>query len=182
MVDGDAPTGTEDGGLFPRTVGERLRAARDAVGLDLNDIATKTRVPTRHLEAIERGNYDALPSSTSALGFARSFRAGGGPRRARDGARSARRTRRARRSRPPRPQPYEPVDPARLPSRLLAWTAAGIAVVLLAGYLWVSRERFEGVSPTSAPTVAATAPDAAPPRPPRRRRRARARRARARSS
>ena len=37
----------------PRPAGERLRAAREAKGLSLTAIAERTRVPLRHLEAIE---------------------------------------------------------------------------------------------------------------------------------
>ena len=50
--------------LFPERVGDRLRAARLTAGLDLSDVATKTRIPLRHLTAIEAGDYDLLPSIT----------------------------------------------------------------------------------------------------------------------
>jgi cytoskeletal protein RodZ len=38
-----------DEGHVPMSVGERLREAREAAGLSLEDIATSTRIPTRHL-------------------------------------------------------------------------------------------------------------------------------------
>lgn len=59
--------------LFPTTVGEKLRAAREAKGLDLAAVATATRIPQRHLEAIEKSNYNSLPSITYALGFAKAY-------------------------------------------------------------------------------------------------------------
>jgi cytoskeletal protein RodZ len=59
--------------LFPATVGEKLRAAREAQGLDLADIAAATRIPQRHLEAIEKSQYASLPSVTYALGFAKAY-------------------------------------------------------------------------------------------------------------
>ncbi|MEZ0242190.1 MAG: helix-turn-helix domain-containing protein [Sphingomonas sp.] len=59
--------------LFPATVGEKLRAAREAQGVSLADIATSTRIPQRHLEAIEKSNYASLPSITYALGFAKAY-------------------------------------------------------------------------------------------------------------
>lgn len=59
--------------LFPTTVGEKLRAAREAKGMSLSDVATATRIPQRHLEAIESSNYGSLPSSTYALGFAKAY-------------------------------------------------------------------------------------------------------------
>ena len=52
MVDTEAP----DAALFPERVGDRLRSARVKGGLDLSDVATKTRVPLRHLQSIEMGD------------------------------------------------------------------------------------------------------------------------------
>lgn len=168
MVDEDVTAGAnedrDDGALFPQTVGERLRAARTAAGLDLNDIAGKTRVPMRHLEAIERGDYSALPSVTYAIGFARSFARAIGADEA-----AIARDLRAELGRAPSEDseytPYEPVDPARVPSRLLAWTAAVIAVVLLGGYLAWRSDWLGGDAATvqPAPVAAAPTPVAAPP-------------------
>jgi len=59
--------------LFPTTVGEKLRAAREAQDMSLAEIATATRIPQRHLEAIEKSNYASLPSITYALGFAKAY-------------------------------------------------------------------------------------------------------------
>jgi len=166
MVDGDTESGAEAAGLFPRSVGERLRAARLTAGLDLNDVATKTRVPIRHLEAIERSDYASLPSVTYALGFARQYGRAVGL----DDVEIARDLRVELGRAPLEPNasaPYEPADPSRVPSRLLAWTAAGLAVVVLVGYL-VWKSMFFGdatvavVAPAPPPVVAA-APTSAPP-------------------
>jgi cytoskeletal protein RodZ len=62
-----------DATLFPATVGEKLRAAREAQGLGLAEIAAATRIPQRHLEAIEKSQYASLPSITYALGFAKAY-------------------------------------------------------------------------------------------------------------
>ncbi|MES2302439.1 MAG: helix-turn-helix transcriptional regulator, partial [Pseudomonadota bacterium] len=43
------------------SVGESLRAAREAAGLDIKQLALRTRVTVRHLEALEAGDYAALP-------------------------------------------------------------------------------------------------------------------------
>jgi cytoskeleton protein RodZ len=119
MVDSEQP----DGGLFPPRVGDRLRAAREAAGFDLNDIGTRTRIPTRHLEAIERGEFTALPSSTYAIGFVKSYA------RALDLDEAAFAT--AVRGELGRSEPLgrdtqftELTDPARVPSRLLAGETA----------------------------------------------------------
>jgi cytoskeletal protein RodZ len=42
-------------------IGERLRVARERLGLTLEQVSRETRIPRRHLEAIEQGNLAALP-------------------------------------------------------------------------------------------------------------------------
>jgi cytoskeletal protein RodZ len=42
-------------------IGERLRAARERRGLTLAQVSRETRIPQRHLQAIEQGNLAALP-------------------------------------------------------------------------------------------------------------------------
>jgi len=55
------------------TVGERLAAARQSKEWTLKDVAAHTRVPIRHLQAIEAGDFAALPSRTYAIGFSRAY-------------------------------------------------------------------------------------------------------------
>jgi cytoskeleton protein RodZ len=155
MVDGEIP----EKSLFPAPVGERLRVAREAAGLDLNDISTRTRIPLRHLTAIENSNYTELPSQTYALGFAKSYaRAIGVDEialasdlrvelgRARPGERDA--------------HVYEPADPSRVPPRLLAWTAAFLALVIVIGYGIWRGGYFDGADVGT--TAAVTAPQETP--------------------
>jgi cytoskeleton protein RodZ len=123
-----------------QTVGEQLKAERERLGLSLSDLAAKTRVPMRHLESIENSEFGALPGSTYTLGFARSY--------ARalemDAAKisSDLRVEMAQGGHEGYQAPaqnYEPADPARVPSRALAWTAAAIGVLVVAGYfIWRS--------------------------------------------
>jgi cytoskeletal protein RodZ len=47
----------DDGGA----VGELLRAARERQGLTLEQVSRDTKIPRKHLEAIEQGNLAALP-------------------------------------------------------------------------------------------------------------------------
>src|SRR3954464_4084903 len=54
-------------------VGERLRVAREEKGVTLEEVAKQTRIPIRHLEHIERGEWDAMPAVTYSVGFARSY-------------------------------------------------------------------------------------------------------------
>ena len=55
------------------TVGEQLRAAREAKGLSLEDVAAQTRIPQRHLASIETGDWDNLPAPTYTIGFAKNY-------------------------------------------------------------------------------------------------------------
>src|SRR5690348_7142871 len=55
------------------TVGQRLRSAREERGLSLEDVASQTRIPQRHLESIENARWDDLPAPTYTTGFAKSY-------------------------------------------------------------------------------------------------------------
>ncbi len=149
MSEGEGETG-----LFPQTAGETLRAARIAAGLDLADVATRTRVPLRHLESIENSQHQGMPSSTYAIGFARSYaRAVGADEK------EVARALRVELGRAPTGEaavtPYEPVDPSRVPSRLLAFTALAIAILLGLAY-WSWRAQWFG---GDAPVVVAEPPE-----------------------
>ncbi|MFW2851784.1 helix-turn-helix domain-containing protein [Sphingomonas sp. TX0543] len=161
----DAATGDQTT-LFPRPVGERLRIARDAQGMTLAEIAARTRVPQRHLEAIENGGYASLPSPTYAVGFARAYARAVGE----DEVAIARETREevARLGRPvAQYQPYEIADPARVPSRGVVIVAAGIALaVIVLAVLWFAvgkwRSDNDHAAPGAAPAVAVAVPAAQP--------------------
>ncbi|MEL6485540.1 MAG: RodZ domain-containing protein [Pseudomonadota bacterium] len=115
----------------PATAGETLRAAREERRLSLDHVAAETRIPIRHLETLEAGDFEALPSRTYAIGFARNYAraveldetlitdlvreemGSAGPRYSSLSAE------------------MEPGDPAKLPSSGLAWFG-GLAALLLA--------------------------------------------------
>ena len=69
----DATTPETPAPQQPVTVGARLRAAREAQGLSVADVASRTRVTQRFLEALEDGDFTNLPSATYASGFARAY-------------------------------------------------------------------------------------------------------------
>lgn len=144
----------EDPNLFPATVGDKLRAAREAQGLDLPEIAARTRIPQRHLEAIEKGNYAGLPSITYALGFAKAYARAVGA----DEVTIARELRAELHHNPERAAPvpaYETSDPARVPPRGLAIFGAILALVLIVGaILYYGTDLFRGSAP--APETLAT--------------------------
>ncbi len=56
-------------------VGERLRSARVARGLSLDDIEAGTRIRRRYLEALEEEAFDRLPGPTYVRGFLRGYAA-----------------------------------------------------------------------------------------------------------
>jgi transcriptional regulator with XRE-family HTH domain len=158
--------------------GMQLRAAREALGLDLAQIAAETRIPLRHLEAIEAGNFAALPSRTYAIGFSRSFAKAVGLDEAAILAAVRAELAEAQARRSAASGGMEPGDPAKLPSAGLAWFAAFAALVLGAGLVAFFTARFgAGVSlapltappspapPSLAPGTAALSPTAAAPAP-----------------
>jgi cytoskeletal protein RodZ len=54
-------------------IGAALRGAREALGLPLEEIAETTRVRVRHLEALETGRFDQLPSRPFTIGYVRAY-------------------------------------------------------------------------------------------------------------
>jgi plasmid maintenance system antidote protein VapI len=158
----EVETGQNAAPAQPERAGDILRKAREAQGLTVADIATRTRVPLRHLEAIEASDYSTLPSSTYAVGFTRAYARAMGIDEVHianlvrgEVATLGRKT--------PEYEPYEMTDPSRVPSRGLAIVALGlaIAVLVLVG-LWYGTDMFRGTSTSSTATpVAETAPPAA---------------------
>lgn len=136
--------GAVDRGPAATSAGERLRQAREAQGLDLAEVAARTRIPQRHLEAIETSNFSQLPSATYAMGFGRSYARAVGV----DEVALAHDLRReldvSYQRREPKPD-LQPHAPPRLPSRGLAngGLIAG-AVILLLLVIWFGTSLFRG--------------------------------------
>ena len=152
--------------------GAQLRAAREGLGLALAHIAAETRIPLRHLEAIEADDFESLPSRAYAIGFSRTFAktVGLDPAEITDAVRAELADGSMRRAAPS--DGMEPGDPARLPSAGLAWAAAAAVLVLGVGAFAFYQSYFgAGTEPgsllTPAPAastapVAAAVPTAAP--------------------
>jgi len=116
---------------------EQMRRAREDAGLTLEEVAARTRVPMRHLAALEAGDYQALPGTTYAAGFSRAFARVVGIEEAQLVAKV-------------RAEideqggvgqgPYEieePVDPSSVPPRRLAWAVAILVLLIAGGYaIW----------------------------------------------
>lgn len=123
-------------------IGEQLRVAREAQGLSLSQVAAETRIPQRHLETIETGDFSALPARTYAIGFTRTYAKLLGL----DDVAVTETVRAELDRQEPqarlRPQSFEPGDPARVPSRGLVWLAVLALVLLLAGGYFFMRTYF----------------------------------------
>lgn len=160
-----SPTGAPP----PGTVGGRLRAAREAQGLSVAEVAARTRVTQRFLEALEDDRLDLLPSPTYASGFARAYARAVGLDQAEIGR--GIRGELARGAMPMRQHHVEEIaDPSRGPSRGLVIVAAGIALaVLILGVLWLGTGLFRGTQETpetgASPTAVARSAPVPPPSP-----------------
>ena len=127
-----------------------LRAAREAKRLDLEHISAETRIPLRHLESIEAGRFDALPSRTYALGFSRTYARQVGLDE--DEIADLVRAEMAETDYYPSSASggMEPGDPAKLPSAGLAWFGAFAALLLAVGAIAFFSTRFgAGAGPES---------------------------------
>lgn len=159
------PLPPEEATLFPKTAGERLREAREALGLALAEVAARTRIPVRQLEAIEQSNFAALPSITYSVGFAKAYARAVGVDEVAIG-----RDVRGAVDKPSTPrrieyQAYEIVEPSRGPTRGLAFGAMIAALILLIGAgIWYGSNLFRGEesAPAGTAPITNTVPVAAP--------------------
>ena len=141
-----------------QTVGEQLKAERERQGLSLSDLAASTRVPMRHLESIEKSEFSNLPGATYTLGFTRSYARSLGLDAVKMGSDLRAELSTSGNDGYHLPaQNYEPADPSRVPSKALAWTAAAIAIALLAAYLiWRNIALDSSVAPATPTKTEAT--------------------------
>jgi cytoskeletal protein RodZ len=164
MVDDEPIAGIE-------SVGMRLRAAREAKGLAIEDVASSTRIPTRHLLSLEESDWGKLPASTYSVGFAKNYAGAVGL----DRAEIAEQLRAEMGSELPAHyssatvDSFEPVDGNRsMPKGIVV--GALVALVLIALLLtWYSNRELSG-GPASEPAsesvaAAPSSPSAATPAP-----------------
>ncbi len=130
-----------DGGVM--TVGQRLREAREAQGLSIEDIAASTRIPTRHLSSLETGDWDKLPAATYSVGFAKSFAGAVGLDRA-EIAEQLRTEMGGTRPTTIYPEVYETADPARSMPKGLVFGALALLVIVVLGLSWLSNRSIKG--------------------------------------
>ncbi len=113
--------------------GEKLRAARERLGIDRGELSIRTKINERHLAAVEDSDFSALPARIYAVGFARSYAGAVGL----DGGVIAAQVRRElnEHEMPANARPaydLELEDPAKVPSRRLTWIAVALGIALIA--------------------------------------------------
>lgn len=143
----DEDVAPEQGELAITRTGDRLRLAREAAGLSLADVATRTRITQRHLAAIEKSDYSELPGRTYVTGFARAYARAVDLPEAEIGAAIRQELEEDAYGSRPLYEAYEPTDPARLPTARLTWTLVIVTLLLASAYgVW----RFLSVEPDEA--------------------------------
>jgi len=115
----------------PLRVGDRLRAAREQLGIGRAELSHRTKINERHLEALEDSDFAALPARIYAVGFARSYAGAVGLDAARIAA-EVRRELSERENPPPRPVNQLHVDdPSKVPSGRIVWLSLALGAMLI---------------------------------------------------
>ncbi|QTD57010.1 helix-turn-helix domain-containing protein [Parasphingorhabdus cellanae] len=127
---------SENAELNLHSAGDMLRHAREQKNLSVADIAKTTRIPQRHLESIESGDFAALPGRTYAIGFAKSYARTVGLSEVTIGSQLREEMDdQGHSAYEPETSGYSPANSSNIPPKYLAWTAAGLAATLLVGFL-----------------------------------------------
>ena len=139
MVD-DEPVAGND------TVGQRLRAAREAKGLTIEDVASSTRIPTRHLQTLEDSEWDKLPAATYSVGFAKNYATAVGLDRAEiaDQLRAEMGSELPAHYSTATTEPMEPVDGNRSMPKGIVIGALIALVVVISLFTWLSNRELAG--------------------------------------
>lgn len=144
------------------TAGERLRAAREEKGFSLEDIASETRIPLRHLESLESGDWSRLPAPTYTIGFARNYANAVGLDRSEIGD-QLRSEMGGHRPDSSTVEHFEPVDPARAMPKWLVLSAAVAIVVAILLFAWIRSRSLTEEAPPPTAVAQQAAPQAAAP-------------------
>ena len=157
----DEPLSDELGQSDVPTVGERLKAARQEKKLSLEDIASQTRIPQRHLESIENGDWENLPAPTYTVGFAKSYAAAVGLDRNEIGD-QLREEMGGQRFASSQSEVIEAADPARTMPKWLVISGVVAVILLIVIMSVLNRRALEQPASTSAPATAPATPVAKP--------------------
>jgi cytoskeletal protein RodZ len=148
------------------TVGQRLREAREAKGLTVEDIAAQTRIPTRHLSSLETSGWDKLPAATYSVGFAKNYAGAVGLDRSEIGE-QLRAEMGTTRPTYANPEVYEAADPARTMPKGLVFGALALLAIFVLAFTWLNNRSLEPDEATvETENVAAPIENVAAPAPP----------------
>lgn len=146
------------------SVGDRLKAAREAKKLSLEDIADQTRIPLRHLQNLEGGDWSALPAPTYTIGFAKSYASAVGLDRTEIGE-DLRSEMGRQRFDTSNPEVFEPADPARTMPKWLVLSAIGAIVLLVLVMTWLNNRSLTPDEPAAPAQQEASATPSQPSTP-----------------
>ncbi|MGA8662506.1 MAG: RodZ domain-containing protein [Candidatus Cybelea sp.] len=148
----------------PRPLGERFRAAREARGASLSDVADQIRIRSVYLSAMEEENWDAIGAPVYIRGFLRTY--------ARYLKLDPEEAVAEFNATLPEPPPPKSVEPERSPASrsrglLLIWISGTVAVLLVAfvvyNELTLRSERGALATTTATPAPALAASPSPPP-------------------
>jgi cytoskeleton protein RodZ len=147
----------------PRPLGERFRAAREARGASLSNVADQIRIRSVYVSAMEQENWDAIGAPVYIRGFLRTY--------ARYLKLDPEEAVAAFNATLPEPPPLDRVEPERSPvsqrrGLLLIWTAGTVAVLLVAFVFYNELTLRSGRSAIATATATSTPLLAASPSPP----------------
>src|SRR5205085_8126796 len=125
------------------SAGEQLRAAREAKGLSLEEIASQTRIPRRHLESLEQSDWSKLPAPTYTIGFAKSFATAVGIDRVEIGDKLRAEMGGTRPEYTVASEVFEPADPARTMPKWLVLGALAAIILVVALMTWLNNRSLE---------------------------------------
>ena len=154
-------TGVESVEFGAKRTGAMLQAGRAAAGMELVDVARETRVPIRHLKALEADKHDELPALPYAIGFVKAYARAIGL----DGEAMANQFRgeTSKSAHVPTPISLEPLDENRLPPRGLVLGSLAVVVAIIAGLSAWGAGVFDPPTPTAPTSTAPTETLAAEP-------------------
>jgi cytoskeletal protein RodZ len=136
--------------------GAILSTAREAAGISLIDIARDTRVPVRHLKAIDLDDHSNLPALPYAIGFVKSYARAVGldP----EAVAAQFRAETSKTAHVPTVPSLEPLDERRVPGRGIVLGSIAAIVVIIAGLSAWGSGAFDPAPPIAVAEAPATDP------------------------
>lgn len=144
--------------------GDRLRAAREKKGLSLEELASQTRIPLRHLQSLEQGDWSKLPAPTYTIGFAKSYASAVDLDR-NEIAEDLRAEMGGLRLDSANAEVFQPVDPGRTMPKWLVLAAIGGIILVVLVLSWLNERSLEGPAVPSSEVASTEQSSQAAPAP-----------------